>query len=397
MVLGASAPIFPADWPQHLGPERNAKSQESGFSWRTGKWGTIWTREAGEGFSAPVVFGGSIFLFHRQDGQEIIESLDQATGKTRWRSNYRTTYRDDFGFDEGPRAAPLATFDAVFTYGAEGTMTATQTATGKRLWQRNPMRELSAPKGYFGAASSPLLAAGKLIAAIGGPGGAGIVAFDLNSGKEVWRALDDEAGYSSPVAANIRGKTLLLCFTREGLAGIDPGNGAVAFQFRWRSRSAASVNAATPVVHGNQVFLTASYGTGAVLLDLSSGKPQTVWANDDSLSAHYATPVLEAGHLFGFDGRQEMGMQFRCVEWATGKVNWSSPRIPAGSVLFINGRLVLTLENGELQTLEPTPAAYRKITSHKILEPTVRAYPAFSNGVLYVRNGGTLAAVKLSA
>jgi outer membrane protein assembly factor BamB len=209
MVLGASAPIFPADWPQHLGPERNAKSQESGFSWRTGKWGTIWTREAGEGFSAPVVFGGSIFLFHRQDGQEIIESLDQATGKTRWRSNYRTTYRDDFGFDEGPRAAPLATFDAVFTYGAEGTMTATQTATGKRLWQRNPMRELSAPKGYFGAASSPLLAAGKLIAAIGGPGGAGIVAFDLNSGKEVWRALDDEAGYSSPVAANIRGKTLL--------------------------------------------------------------------------------------------------------------------------------------------------------------------------------------------
>lgn len=351
----------------------------------------------GEGFAAPVVSSGNLYLFHRRDNQEILEAIDPKNGKTRWASPYPTTYRDDFGFDEGPRAAPNVTPIAVYTYGAEGALTATHPATGKRIWQRNPMRDFSAPKGYFGAAGSPLLIDGKLLLGVGAPKGAGIVAFDPATGRDLWRALDDEAGYSAPVAANCNGKSLAVFFTREGLAALDPATGAVAFRFKWRSRSQATVNAATPLVQGNQIFLTSSYGTGAVLLDVSSGQPKTIWSNDDSLSAHYATPVLDKGHLYGFHGRQEMGTELHCVEWSTGKVKWAYPRLPAGSIIYANGRLIVTLESGEVQLVEPTPSAYKKLAAQKPLDSTIRAYPAFTDGVLYLRNQRSLAAVQLTA
>src|SRR5439155_342167 len=92
---------------------------------------------------------------------------------------------------------------------------------------------------------------------------AGIVAFALDSGKELWKATSDGASYSSPVLANLGDATHAVFFTRLGVVLVDPKDGTVRFQMRWRARIDASVNAATPLIIGDTAFFSTSYDTGA--------------------------------------------------------------------------------------------------------------------------------------
>src|SRR5262249_12557895 len=235
---------------------------------------------------------------------------------------YPTSYKDDFGFDEGPRAVPVVSGDIVYTFGAEGQLHAVSLSTGTRVWSEDTMKRFGVPKGFFGAAGSPLVEDGRVIANIGGRG-AGIVAFDAKTGKVLWTATDDEASYSSGVGATIAGKRYAIFLTRSQLIGLDPATGAVQFQRRWRARQDASVNAASPLVTGDLIFVSAEYGPGAGTLRLASGALTDVWTSDDVLSNHYATSVLHDGILYGFHGRQEYGPSLRAVEVKTGKVRWS--------------------------------------------------------------------------
>lgn len=384
-VLGPAAALA-GDWPQHLGPARNGFYPDGDFAWSGGGLKQIWTREVGAGFAAPAVAGGKLFVFHRVGNNEVLEALDPKSGKPVWKGEYATGYRDDFGFDEGPRAAPCVTDGKVYTHGAEGTLTAWDAASGKRVWQRDTMKDFHAPKGYFGAACAPVVFDGRVLLGVGGANGGGIVAFDAASGKTSWQALNDEAGYSSPVVAPLNGQPRAIFFTRTGLAVLDPQTGKVLAQLRWRSRSAASVNAATPLVSGNQIFLTASYGTGAVLLDMSSGQPKEVWSGDDSMSCHYATPVLKDGMLYGYHGRQEMGAELRCVEWKTGKVRWANEKFGAGSILLVQNRILMVRETGQVVLAETNPGAFKGVAVFKAFETTVRAYPALAGGTLFIRD-----------
>ncbi|HEY8504228.1 MAG TPA: PQQ-binding-like beta-propeller repeat protein, partial [Gemmataceae bacterium] len=298
-VLAAAARA--GDWPQILGPARDGHSPERGLrtDWPAGGPPRAWETAVGAGFSGPAVAGGKLVLFHRLGNDEVVACLDAATGKELWRSAYRTGYRDDFGFDEGPRATPLIAGGRVFTLGADGELAAHEMASGKRLWRRNVREDYNAPKGYFGVACSPLLAGGRLLVNVGAPG-AGIVAFDPATGKELWRATDDPAGYSSPAAATIRGRPHAVFLTRTGLVSLDPADGKVYFTKRWRARLAASVNAATPLVRGDRIFLSASYQTGAVLLEVGDGnRLKEVWSGDEMLSNHYNTSLLCGDFLYG--------------------------------------------------------------------------------------------------
>src|SRR5262249_11630025 len=155
---------------------------------------------------------------------------------------------------------------------------------------------------------------------VGGQDGAGIVAWNRDTGKEVWKATNDGASYASPVAATIDGVRQLLFFTRAGLVSLDPAQGTVRWAKPWRARYDASVNAATPMVVGDEVFVSACYETGALLVRARKDGATEVWKGDDSLSCHFGTPVYHKGFLYGFDGRQEEGARLRCVEWKTGKV-----------------------------------------------------------------------------
>lgn len=393
VALLVVVPVAAQDWTQLLGPTRNGVysgpwSDKSSFR-------QLWKRDIGAGFSGVAVSGNRIILFHRLNAEEVVESLDPVTGKTQWRYAYPTGYRDDFGFSDGPRAVPTIDQDRVFTYGAEGTLSAVRLDTGARIWTVDARKQFGIRKEFFGTACSPVVAGDRLLMNIGGADNAGIVAIDKATGKTLWKALTHEAGYASPTVAEIGGQSRAIFFTREGFVDADSATGRIRSQLRWRARQAASVNAAIPLVVGNEVFLSASYDTGAALLRLEGDTHKVVWSGDDSLSNHYATSVYKDGYLYGFHGRQEFGQALRCINWKTGKVAWSVDGFGAGTITLAGTHLFVLREDGELQIAPASPKAYSARKKVKVASELVRAYPALAGGRLYVRTDRTLTAWKI--
>ena len=396
LTLAVGAAAAATDWPQFLGPERNGvyRGPALAETWGAGGPRVVWRRSVGQGLSGPVVATDRVVIFHRVGDREVVEALDARTGTRQWEYGYSTSYRDDFGFDEGPRAVPVVADGVVYTFGAEGQLHAVNLATGKAIWSEETARRFGVSKGFFGAAGSPLVEDGRVLANIGGKS-AGIVAFDAKMGKVLWTATDDEASYSSGAGATIGGRRYALFFTRNGLLGLDPVKGSVQFQQRWRARMAASVNAATPLVVDDLIFVSAEYGPGAGVLRWNGSKLTQLWASDDVMSNHYATSVYRDGYLYGYHGRQEFGPSLRAVELRTGKVMWSQEGFRAGSVTLAGDRLLIVREGGELILAAASPEAFRPMARAQILPATVRAYPALADGFLYLRNDDTLVCLDL--
>lgn len=389
--------LIAADWPQLLGPNRDGHSPETGLlrTWPKDGPTVVWKKDAGRGWAGPAVAGERLILFHRVGDEEVVECLEPATGKQTWKSAYRTRYVDDFNFDDGPRATPLIAEHRVFTLGADGDLRAWDLESGKAMWDRNIIKEYRVPKGFFGAATSPILADGKLLINVGVKG-ASVVAFDPASGKEIWKAGDDGVSYSSPVVGKFGGEELAIFFTRQGLLALVPKTGEMRYQYPWRPRINASVNAATPIVADNRVYLSCSYSTGAVVLEAKKGKLEEVWQGDNIISNHYNTPVLVKGFLYGIDGRQEGGQaQLRCVDWNTGKVKWSKEAFGCAALIAADGLLIACPENGDVVLIEPSSDSYKELARASVLGSPVRALPALSGGRLFVRGGKKLVALQV--
>ncbi|HLW64392.1 MAG TPA: PQQ-binding-like beta-propeller repeat protein [Gemmataceae bacterium] len=395
-ILSFALVAHAADWPQFLGPNRNGTSPETGLlrEWPKDGPPKLWEHAAGSGWAGPVAASGKVILFHRVGDEEIVECLNAADGKQKWRFASSTAYVDRFGFDDGPRATPCIAGNNLYTLGAEGRMICLDFDSGKKVWEKDLAGEYKPRPNFFGVGTSPLVEGDRIFVNVGAKG-AGIVALDRKTGKELWKATDDEASYSSPTLATIGGKKQLVFFTREGLKVLDPENGSVKHQLPWRSRNPNSVNAAAPVVSDDHIFLSACYETGAILLQVSDGGLKDIWTNDESLSNHYNTSILYKGNLFGIHGRQEYGTALRCVEWKTGKVLWSKEHFGCASLILADDLLIATVETGEIVLIEPNLKEYVEKGRFQALDKQVRATSALADGVLFVRDGKKLAACKV--
>ena len=380
-----------ADWPQFLGPRRDSTSAETGLAqtWDAKGPRVVWQKDVGEGFSAPVVAGDRLILFHRVGDDEIVECLDAATGKEKWKHSDPTKYADPLGKGDGPRATPVIAGERVYTLGPSGRLLCRKLSDGEKVWQRELLKDYKVPPSFFGVGTSPIVEAGRVIVNVGARG-SGIVAFDKDTGKEVWKATDDGASYSSPVAATLDGVRHVLFFTRQGIVSLDPATGDVHFRKFWRSRMNASVNAAAPVVAGEQVFFTSCYDTGAILVRAKKDGLEEIWSNDRSLSCHFGTPVHHDGCLYGFHGRQEAGTEMRCIALKTGQVLWSQEGFGCGSMILAEGNLIVLSEGGELVLVEAKRDKYREKARAAVLTGPCRAHMALANGRLYARDNKKL-------
>lgn len=385
------------DWPQFLGPARNGvyAAADLAVTWPKPGPAVLWKKDVGQGFSGPVVASGKLILFHRAGDSEVVACLNALTGQRIWATESPTRYRDDFGFDEGPRGTPTIAAGRVVTCGAEGMLQSLDFATGKRIWSVDTRAKFGFSKGFFGAACTPLVDGDRVLVNVGGPNGAGIVAFDAATGKILWTATNDEAGYSAPVAVTLGGARHGLFLTRNGVVDLDPASGKVRFQFPWRSRNNASVNAAAPLLIGDLLFVSASYGAGAGLFQIGGANAKKLWASDDALSNHYATSVYHDGYLYGYHGRQEYGPSLRAVELKTGKVAWSVDDFKAGTITLAAGHLLVMREGGELMLAPASPKGFQPVAKAQVLPATVRSYPAIADGRIYIRNEKTLVCLDL--
>ncbi len=390
-----------ADWPQFLGPNRDGKAPADVpliTSVPADGFPILWKQECGAGFAGPVVSAGRVILFHRVGERNVVEARETETGKQVWKAEWPSDYRDDFGFDEGPRSSPTVNGGEVFCYGADGTLVALRFSDGKLLWRKDLATELGSAKGFFGRCCAPLVTEKSVLLAAGGEG-AGVVAFDRKTGAVQWKALNDEAGYASPIFIHPPQGERVVFFTREGVAGLVPDTGRVVFQEKFRARMHASVNASTPVaVDATHVFTSACYDTGAAVWEIGKGDTLTTsWRGGGKMDCHYSTPVLLDGMLYGFHGRQEQGQELRCVTALDGKMNWSVP-LDAGQVTACGKQLVILTQGGELILAKASPDKAPDITARsEILRGGHRAPPALAGGLLFARDKSRLVCVDLRA
>ncbi len=419
LVLAGMVGVLGEDWPQFLGPRQDGTSLETGLvrAIPTNGLPVLWDRPIGTGYSAPSLLSGMLVVFHREKNEEIIEALDPATGASRWRHGYPSAYRDPYGYNNGPRCAPILTQQRVYTFGAEGKLTCVERATGKRVWQRDTAKDFNVPEAFFGVGSTPILEGGLLLVMVGGQTDAGVVAFDPETGatrwesvgrknwqglpmhgwpgdlKVEWREWEKTASYASLRTATVNGERVLFACMRQGLVALNPTNGAVHFSRWFRARVDDSVNAMTPVVDGNQVLISSAYfRSGSVMLRMEPGNRvfAEMWKGL-GLEMHWSQPMLLDGHLYGFSGRNEPDAFLRCVEWSTGKVKWERnerwvphsaeqpPVFGRGSFLLAEGRLIALGEGGLLGMFEPTPTECRELGRWQV--PSMK-YPCWAAPIL---------------
>ena len=400
MVLASQASA--ADWPQILGPNRNGVSaKEELVKWQ-GKPKQVWRKSVGSGWAGPAVVGNRLVLFHRMGRKEVVSCFNTANGKVNWSKEYEASYRGGINPDTGPRCVPVIHKGRVYVFGAAGDVHCLQLADGKKIWSRAAYQDYAGREGYFGAGSSPIIAANLLIVNVGGRPQAGIVAFRLTDGKTQWKATNEAASYSSPTLAKIGGKQVAIFVTRLSMVGVDPANGKVLFKMRF-GRPGPTVNAATPLVFKNQLFLSASYGIGCVSATLSAtAAPKVNWRNDETMSSQYTTCVHRNGFLYGTHGRQDTSFdvaKLRCVDAKTGEVKWSVNRFGVAHAILAKRHMLVLSDTGRLVLVDPSPTGYKKLAEAQIAEGTTRALPALSNGKLFFRvngNGaGTLVALQV--
>jgi hypothetical protein len=417
------------DWPEFLGIRQDGVSGETGLlqKWPAEGPPIVWKQKIGEGYSAPSIRGNRLVLFHRplrgrfSGDKEVVECLAADTGKRLWVRDTPSDYVDPYGYNGGPRCAPLLTEDRCYTFGAEGLLTCWKLQDGAQVWQRNTAEEFRIPQPFFGVGSSPILEGDRLIVMVGGHPKSGMVAFDAATGKTIWQNVGPEsfpppavgirverdrppaklASYATPIAATIHGKRHVLCFMRPGLVSLDPVMGEINFSYWFRSTIHDSVNAARPVVVGDLIFLSAAYETGAVLLKVQAdGKGcDAVWSDVDAMQTHWSTTIHDHGYLFGFSGRHEVGSSFRCIELNTGKLEWQTQervtddipnpkdgrgrRAPKyygrGSAILADGKFIVLGERGVLALVDANPREFKEIS--RIQYPEA-GYPSWAAPVL---------------
>lgn len=397
-ILCASISLHAGDWPQFLGPQRDATAQDESVITGSSEPEILWNHPLGSGHAGPVVSKGRVIVFHRQGADMVTEALNAIDGKAIWKQTYPATYRDSFGMDNGPRAVHCIAAGKVITHGPEGIVQALDFETGKLLWDYDTIAELESPQGYFGRACSPLVTEGKVLLNVGGKGGAGIIALDLQSGKPVWQATDHEAGYSSPILIP-EDLGVSAFFTRSGIVLTQNSDGKVLANEFFRAEIDASVNAAAPVACGDgKLLFSAAYDVGAALWQWNKTDRKLVklWRTTDALDCHYTTPVYHAGHVYGLHGRQESGMTLRCISVADGKVAWEAPdRLQGGTLILVGDKLLLHTESGELWIIQATPEKFQLLRSSQITRAGHRSHAAFANSLLYARDAEKMVVVKV--
>ena len=406
-----SASAVTEDWPSFRGPRRDGRSRETRLlvDWPESGPELLWEVARGSGFTSPVIVGDRLVMAHRQRDRIHVDCLHPETGRRYWRHSYETDYRPRYISDDGPSSTPTIHGDRVYLQGLQNQLMCLELETGRVVWQRDLGKEFGLREGFFGVVSSPLVH-GDLLIVNAGPPARSVMAFDLLTGKVAW-AVGSEWGAScaSPIVGTVGGKERLFVLTggesrppTGGLMVLDPVTGALEFTHPFRSRTSESVNGATPVLGEDSVYLTAAYGVGTSRLSLTADKMDRDW-HTRRLGIEFSTPILDGDRLWMVDGRSDRAGAVVSLDIATGleltrtDLSWEEETIyrggrrelsiglGAGSLLHVEGKLLVLGDNGHLAWLEPGDEGVEVLASawlfgaNKTWTP-----PVISHGLLYV-------------
>ena len=380
-----------ADWPNWQGPNHNGISSETG--WVPDKIGNvIWKSQVGIGFAGVSVSEGRLYtLGHdgkRRGGSETVYCLDANTGKTIWSDTYKAELLPKL-HEGGPSAPPTVHLGKVYTLGKDGKFKSYNAKNGKKIWERDLLKDSSMKKpAEWGFAGSPLVVGEMIVVEA-----AQTIAYSLDGGEVIWKSERFRPAYASPVLFNFGGKDLLITLKTEGLVILEARTGKTVTVNEWKTRF--STNATTPIVIENKVFISTGYGRGCGLYTFDGKSLKEVYSNK-SISNHMANCVVIDKHLYGISGNTHGAekKELVCMEFETGKVKWKEGGFGCGTITAAAGKLIVLSERGELAVGAASPKKFESLAREQVNRGRCWTVPVLSNGIIYTRNSsGNLVAV----
>ena len=390
------------DWPRFLGPRHDLHSRETELlkSWPADGPNRVWEVERGNGHAPAVVSGNYLVMIHELNGSETIECLEPETGKQHWIHDYPVELGSSYGIADAPRSGPVIHGELVFTVGVRGDLICFDLEKGNVVWSRN-LDEVYGPAPlFFGRGSCPVVHGEQLIVNIGGQ--MCVASFHIRTGKLIWKMEHEwHASYASPVPAMLHGEDRVLVFAggmvrppTGGLLSIDPDTGALDSDFPWRARMYASVNAASPVVVGNSVFITEGYSEGGVLIDFAPDGSSTLRWKADRFRGQFTTPIAHEGYLYGVDGTA--GTEVVCYDIASGREMWrdgiylKDARLGRASLLRVDGAFLCIGGQGTLLWLDLNSTGAKILAETQLFQaPETWGVPTVNRGLLFVNQNAT--------
>ena len=397
----------PDDFHQFLGPNRNAiiNSITLETDWETHPPKEIWRQSIGAGWSSFAIVNGYAVTMEQRGEEELTTCYEVATGELKWANAITARHQTVLG-GVGPRSTPVIHNGKVYTLGATGVLRCLDGANGEEVWSDDLLEKMSGSAETdgsgvaWGRSSSPLVVDDKLVVPVGGPLNGekvSLIAFDLETGDEVWRAGDVQVSYSSPMLATLLGKRQILCVLQDFVCSFDPDSGELLWQHAWPGNSASNANVSQPVViSDSEVFLSKGYGHGCELIELSvddqnDWQVTSIWNKFTLLKTKFTNVAIRDGYAYGLDD-----LILECVEVSSGRKMWKRGRYGFGQILLVDDMLLVQAESGKVALVEATPEKYNEVAIFQAIEGKTWNNPAIYGNYLLVRNGEEAACYELA-
>lgn len=389
----------PAAWPQWGGPNRNfvVPGADLALEWPPAGPPRLWERPLGDGFASIVTDGTSLYTLYREGADDVVVSLEAATGRTQWHTRYAAPFKESCSEQLGPapRAAPLIIRDQLITASAGGLMNSFDRRTGARQWTRDLFEQSTSALRACGYATSPLAFKNTIITTVGGPR-RGVVALDAATGSIVWQSQDFENGYSSPILIDLDGQPELVVFTFAEVAGLNPDTGAL--EWSRPHQADMGINVATPIWDADHLlFVSSAYNGGSRVLKLSrqDGRVSVdeVWANK-RVRIHFGNAVRLGNRIYASNG--DFGSApLAAIDVATGETPWRARTVTRSTLIASGSRLIILDEDGNLVLATPGDSGLVVHAKAPILRERAWTAPTLSGTTLYVRDRHQILALDL--
>lgn len=300
--------------------------------------------------------------------EDTVICLDVKSGQTLWMAK---TPGEPKG--RNCSSTPCVAGGRVFALGSTH-LNAVDAVSGKLLW--------SQPLPSKAPGSSPLVLDGAVVILAGK-----LAAYDAATGKQLWEQPKVSGNNASPSAWQKDGKTIVICNSRNELAGVDLKTGAVL----WTTPGGGD---STPAIAGDRaVVLSRDAKVGFAGYRLSATGAEKVWNHPTDALRSQSSPVIHGGHAYLFEDGEH-----RCVNLETGKIAWAQKVASSiTSPVVADGKIFVVMNNGNnLLMLKATPEDRVELGKANVRALWIPS-PSIADGKVFLRHRDRVRCYDLTA
>ncbi|SFI63384.1 PQQ-binding-like beta-propeller repeat protein [Planctomicrobium piriforme] len=384
----------PGDWPAFRGAGRDGIVLDlPPQDWKQSPPQAVWKRRVGPGWSSVIVVDGHLVTQEQRGDQESTVCYDAATGNEVWASNEAGRFEEGLS-GPGPRATPAFAEGRILAYGAQGTLTCLDSATGKLVWKREVLKETGGAIPQWGLSISPLIIDRQVIVFAGGANQQGLLAYNIENGEVLWSAPTGPATYSSPQLVTLSGERQILIHDSQSLKSLRPTDGTLLWE-RPNNSTAFVPMLQIPLIGDDQLLVPVAEGISLNRVNLNDGKwsVETLWETN-RLKPDFNDIAVHEGFIYGLDD----GI-LCCLDVATGARKWKKGRYGHGQLLLAPDRDLLLIlgEQGNVTLVKAAPTGHEELGTLPAITGKTWNHPVVAHDMLYVRNGEELASFRLPA